>query len=106
MKNNSTADFLNAKDFKQKVITNAIKRNIKYKEDLDGRIEFIDRSVSPIFLQSGQMSMFPEVGTMYIFPSNLLHTVYPFLGEGTRRSIAWNGVYSIENRNNEKKDNK
>ena len=76
-----------------KLPKNATKRNIKDKIDKDGHIEFIDRSTSTMHLQSGTFSVAPTVGTMYVFPSTLLHGVYPFLGEGTRRSIAWNGVY-------------
>jgi len=47
MKNNSTADFLNAKDFKQKVITNAIKRNIERKRPSIDDVTFVDGA--PLF---------------------------------------------------------
>ena len=40
----------------------------------------------------------PTVGTMYIWPSQVLHTVYPFLGEEERRSVAWNGTFSVEDK--------
>ena len=36
------------------------------------------------------MSLNPEPGSMALFPSNLLHTVYPFQGPGERRSVAFN----------------
>jgi hypothetical protein len=32
----------------------------------------------------------PELGDIYFFPSYLSHTVYPFKGEGERRSFASN----------------
>ena len=32
----------------------------------------------------------PEVGKLYIFPSWLSHMVYPFRGEGERRTVASN----------------
>ena len=37
----------------------------------------------------------PTVGTLWMWPAQLLHTVYPFLGEEERRSIAWNGVFRL-----------
>ena len=30
-----------------------------------------------------------------MWPSSLLHTVYPFFGDEVRRSIAWNGTYRV-----------
>ena len=76
-----------------KVPSNRPKRGIKYKEDTDGVIEFIDRSVSPDLLQRPTGRVQPEEGIMYMWPSSLLHTVYPFLGDEVRRSVAWNGTY-------------
>ena len=78
-----------------KIPKNRPKRNIECKEDKDGTINFIDRSVSPDLLQSGMLSIQPQEGEMYIWPSSLLHCVYPFLGDEVRRSIAWNGVYRL-----------
>ena len=36
-----------------------------------------------------------------MFPSYLIHTVYPFIGEGERRCLPFNAVYRImdENKN-------
>ena len=39
---------------------------------------------------SGYTSIKPEVGVMYIFPSWVQHLVWPFFGEGERRSISAN----------------
>jgi len=42
--------------------------------------------------------MKPEVGKMYLFPSWLQHMVYPFQGEGERRTIAANlNAFKVEN---------
>ena len=38
---------------------------------------------------------------MVMFPSYLLHTVYPFIGKEERRCIAFNGTYRITNEKNE-----
>ena len=69
--------------------------NDKCKVSRDGVIEFIDRSVAPDFLQRGTFPVEPEEGAMYMWPSNLLHLVYPFFGDEVRRSIAWNGTYRV-----------
>ena len=78
-----------------KIPKNRTKRNIECKDDTDGMIEFSDRSVAPDFLTRGSLCLQPEVGTMFIWPSSLLHAVYPFLGDEVRRSIAWNGTYQL-----------
>jgi hypothetical protein len=31
-----------------------------------------------------------------MWPSDLLHTVYPFLGDGVRRSVSYNLIHSYE----------
>ena len=46
-------------------------------------------------LEKGIITMTPQVGMMVMFPSYLLHTVYPFIGEEERRCIAFNGTYRI-----------
>ena len=81
---------------------NKTKRNIKNKIDKDGYLEFIDKSVAPDYLQRGQMLIEPKVGDMYIWPSSLHHTVYPFISDDVRRSIAWNGTYQFIQKNNNK----
>jgi hypothetical protein len=62
----------------------------EYKFSRDGMIEFIYKTACPTGLEKGSLSFTPEPGKMTIFPSNLLHTVYPFQGPGERRSIAFN----------------
>ena len=38
----------------------------------------------------------PEVGKMFLFPSWLRHSVYPFYCEGERRSLSFNAYYKVE----------
>ena len=45
--------------------------------------------------EKGVITTTPKSGMMVMFPSYLLHTVYPFIGEEERRCIAFNGVYRI-----------
>ena len=78
-----------------KIPKNRPKRNIECKDDTDGMIELSDRSVAPDFLTRGSLCLQPEVGTMFMWPSSLLHAVYPFLGDEVRRSVAWNGTYQL-----------
>jgi uncharacterized protein (TIGR02466 family) len=63
-------------------------RMIENKKDIDGNIYFVDNKAhpDPIFYYK------PEVGDILTWPSELLHGVYPFQGEGERRSIAFNNI--------------
>ena len=36
------------------------------------------------------MSIKPQVGNLFLFPSSLHHQVYPFRGKGERRSVSFN----------------
>ena len=67
------------------------------KSNPDGFIEFISQGFGTTFqsLSSGSMKFKPIVGHLYIFPSWLLHTVYPFVGKGERRSISFNSSYKV-----------
>tara|TARA_R110002167_G_C12637648_1_gene648102 strand:- start:421 stop:1299 length:879 start_codon:yes stop_codon:yes gene_type:complete len=65
-----------------------------YKTQRDGMIEFVYKTACPGGLEKGSVSMPPEPGKLLIFPSNLLHTVYPFQGPGERRSIAFNSHWN------------
>ena len=45
--------------------------------------------------------MKPEVGKFFMFPSWLQHSVYPFEGEGERRTVAANlNVWQVDEDNN------
>ncbi len=65
----------------------------------DGQIEFIAKSV-PDGLENGTYRHAPKVGDFFLFPSSLLHTVYPFLGKGERRSVAFNMAYQVRDKKN------
>ena len=77
------------------------RRNIKSKKgkvDHDGDISFVHSAIGNRnfdVLEKGIISITPMVGMMIMFPSYLLHTVYPFIGEEERRCIAFNGTYRI-----------
>ena len=64
------------------------------KNSIDGAITFINKCSPNRLLEEGVFTVMPEVGKLYMFPSYLLHTVYPFQGEGERRSVSFNGSYT------------
>ena len=71
------------------------------RQDNDGDINFIYSSDSQRpgdVLNRGITQFVPLPGMLAIFPSYLLHTVYPFIGEGERRSIAFNACYTIKSK--------
>jgi len=71
-------------------------RNLPGKQDIDGCIEFVNSAINMNgMLEAGQFLIRPEVGMLIMFPSNLLHTVYPFQGPDERRSIAFNLSYFL-----------
>lgn len=58
---------------------------------LDGTIQFIYGNYHRPSLQNfGPRVILPKAGDMYVFPSYILHTVYPFACKGERRCIAFN----------------
>tara|TARA_Y100000816_G_C25729151_1_gene384104 strand:- start:60 stop:596 length:537 start_codon:yes stop_codon:yes gene_type:complete len=77
------------------------RRNIESKKnqtDNDGDITFVHSAMGNRnfdVLEKGIISITPTVGLMVMFPSYLLHTVYPFVGKEERRCIAFNGTYRI-----------
>jgi len=72
-------------------------RNTKEKYATEGYIDFIYGSSS--IVTSGNICCMPVVGDIYVFPSHLFHTVYPFYGKGERRSFSANMSLSIGNKN-------
>tara|TARA_Y100000992_G_scaffold167996_1_gene112899 strand:- start:381 stop:1145 length:765 start_codon:yes stop_codon:yes gene_type:complete len=77
------------------------RRNLQSKKgkgDSDGDISFVYCTASQrnedIF-EKGLVQITPKPGLMLMFPSYLGHTVYPFIGEGERRCIAYNATYRI-----------
>ena len=70
-------------------------RELPYKVSADGSIEFVSHAGGEEYntFNKGCYLTNPEVGDLYMFPSYLLHTVYPFLGEGERRSVSFNVMH-------------
>lgn len=61
------------------------------KECVDGCLHFIYGNMHQPTLQNfGPRLIIPKEGDFYIFPGYLLHTVYPFKGNGERRSLSFN----------------
>ena len=54
----------------------------------NGNIAFIHGSTQ--LTAASVYDVRPEVGDLFIFPSNLMHTVYPFFSEEERRSVSFN----------------
>jgi len=48
------------------------------------------------FLSLSTVTRIPEIGKIYLFPNYLMHSVYPFYGEGERRSISFNAYINNE----------
>ena len=63
----------------------------KGKNPVDGQIAFINNSNRIIDeFEMGEISWTPNVGSVYVFPSRLLHAVNPWKGKGRRLSLSWN----------------
>ena len=83
------------------------RRNIESKKgrpDNDSDITFVHSAIGNRnfdVLEKGIITMTPHPGQMVMFPSYLLHTVYPFIGKEERRCIAFNGTYRITNEKSE-----
>ncbi len=60
----------------------------KKKIKTNGTIDFINGSKS--FMQNSVHNHVPKIGDLILFPNNLMHTAYPFLVEGERRSFSFN----------------
>jgi len=64
------------------------------KENRNGRIAFIHGSRQ--FLSKSSIEFTPSVTDLYLFPSYLMHTVYPFKSTEERRSVAFNAYIDEE----------
>ena len=63
------------------------------KSGKDGSITFVNSPT--FFLNRGHLTLTPEVGSIFLFPSYVLHTVYPIReNQEERRCIAFNGSLS------------
>ena len=70
----------------------------KGKEDYDGNIAFVHSAMgnrNHDVLEKGVINLSPTSGLLVMFPSYLIHTVYPFIGEGERRCLPFNAVYRV-----------
>ena len=56
----------------------------------DGQIAFTGMGDADPFMTTSLYNIQPEVGWFYLYPSTLNHQVYPFIGDGERRSLAFN----------------
>ena len=60
-----------------------------YKENnRNGNIAFIHGTTQ--LTTSSVFTVKPELGDLFIFPSNMMHTVYPFFSNEERRSVSFN----------------
>ena len=59
----------------------------------DGQIAFTGMGDADPFMTTSLYNIQPEVGWFYLYPSTLNHQVYPFVGTGERRSLAFNADF-------------
>ena len=72
----------------------------KQEKDVNAHGKIIFTHGTRQFLSLSTVTRKPEIGKIYLFPNYLMHSVYPFYGEGERRSISFNAninddVYDI-----------
>ena len=60
----------------------------KKKIKTNGTIDFINGSKS--FLSNSIHNHTPKIGDLILFPNHLMHTAYPFMVDGERRSFSFN----------------
>ena len=77
-------------------INNAKPKN-NWEPAKEGRLEFINNI--GMFFGKNTHLINPVVGDLYLFPYEMPHTVYPFKGEGIRRSMSFNTDVFIEDSN-------
>ena len=58
------------------------------KNNRNGNIAFIHGATQ--LTTSAVYTVKPELGDLFIFPSNMMHTVYPFFSNEERRSVSFN----------------
>ena len=83
---------------------------VMYLKIPEGMNDFIDKEYNDHYPASGLIQFMygeaqdfrsdtlmckPEVGKMFLFPSWLRHSVYPFYCEGERRSLSFNAYYTV-----------
>ena len=65
-------------------------KKIKKKSSIYGSIDFINGN--KMFLSESIHNHTPKVGDVILFPNYLMHTAYPTLSDGERRSFSFNAV--------------
>ena len=85
--------------------------SVMYLKIPEGMNDFMDREYNDHYPASGLIQFMygeaqdfrsdtlmckPEVGKMFLFPSWLRHSVYPFYCEGERRSLSFNAYYKVK----------
>ena len=63
-----------------------------------GMVEFLHGSHS--FLGKPSFLVKPQVGDFFLFPADLMHTVYPFSSDGERRSFSMNIIITEKEKDN------
>lgn len=66
-----------------------------FMNDMDGDIDFMYGTSDYHKLYTGNFRYKPTEGDLLMFPATLSHTVYPFKGEGLRRTLAFNLDYTF-----------
>ena len=56
----------------------------------DGNISFVGGGGIDRYFTTSNVVINPQVGNLLLFPSSLYHQVYPFRGNGERRSVSFN----------------
>ena len=56
----------------------------------DGNISFVGGGGIDRYFTTLNVAIKPQVGNLFLFPSSLYHQVYPFRGNGERRSVSFN----------------
>ena len=92
----SSVIYLKVPEFEDRLKT---KKLPEYKTQRDGMIEFVYKTACPTGMEKGSISFMPQEGQLVVFPSNLLHTVYPFQGKEERRSVAFNSHWNAQLKN-------
>ena len=65
-------------------------KKTKKKSSIYGSIDFINGN--KMFLSDSIHNHIPKVGDIILFPNYLMHTAYPTLADGERRSFSFNAV--------------
>ena len=87
-----------------KTIKDKNHRNKRERYVTEGRIDFIYGGNSVCCPSNFVIK--PKVGNIYIFPSDLMHSVYPFFGDGERRSFSANMSFIFHGQQEREKEEK